>query len=343
MSKGDLLQWPPRLRLIAAYIAAVAAAIALNACSGGGTNDVAVRVGDSTIAKVTVAHWMAVTAGGRAVTSSAGQQYRQLHQQVLGFLISSQWVLGEAAEQGLKVSDREIEQGLKQKVRVSYPGGESELRQFLKDTGQSLSDVKFEIQAHLAEQKIRQRLAEREAPIAQSQIASYYDGHRQSFAIAERRGLEITNRKSAAKAQKVKQEVLAGRSFASTKVKRYTAERPLESSGGFQKDARERKALERAIYSAKPGVVTGPVRLRLDYFLFKVTHITPGRQQPLAEVQGTIKKQLVSQQQRATLRAFIVRWRRKWIGKTDCHAGYVVQKCSQYRGTKAPEDPVAFE
>jgi parvulin-like peptidyl-prolyl isomerase len=302
-----------------------------------------VRVGDSTIAKATVAHWMAATAGGRAVARSAGQQYQQLHQQVLGFLISSQWVLDEVAEQGLKASDREIEQGLKQKVRVSYPGGESELRQFLKDTGQSLSDVKFEIQAQLAEQKIRQRLAEREAPITQSQIASYYDRHRQSFAIAERRGLEITNRKSAAKAQKVKQEVLAGRSFASTKVKRYTAERPLEPNGGFRKDTRERAALERAIYSAKPDVLTGPVRLRLDYFLFKVTHITPGRQQSLAEVQGTIKKQLVAQQQRATLAAFIARWRRKWIAKTDCHAGYVVQKCSQYRQTTAPEDPVAFE
>jgi foldase protein PrsA len=326
-----------------AAVAAVAAVTALNACGGGGAGDVAVRVGDSTIAKATVAHWMAATAGGRAVARSAGQQYQQLHRQVLGFLISSHWVFGEAAEQRLKVSDREVEQGLKQKVRASYPGGESELRQFLKDTGQSLSDVKFEIQAQLAEQKMRQRLAEEEAPITQSQVASYYDGHRQSFAIAERRGLEITNRKSAAKAEKVKQEVLAGRSFASTKVKRYTAERSLEPNGGFRKDALEREALERAIYSAKPGVLTGPVRLRLDYFLFKVTHIMPGRQKPLAEVQGTIRKQLAAQQQRATLAAFIVRWRRKWIAKTDCHAGYVVQKCSQYRGTKAPEDPVAFE
>ncbi len=41
--------------------------------------------------------------------SQCEQQYKSLQQEVLGFLISASWVIGEGESLGVKVSDKEVE------------------------------------------------------------------------------------------------------------------------------------------------------------------------------------------------------------------------------------------
>jgi hypothetical protein len=122
--------------------------------SGGIPGNAVVQVGGSSITKTTFNHWMGVaaasgasTTGGKAVVptpptyttciahlsatapkpakgqkapttaqlkTQCEQQYKSLQQQVLGFLISSQWVLGEASSLGVKVSDKEVKKQFNQ-------------------------------------------------------------------------------------------------------------------------------------------------------------------------------------------------------------------------------------
>ena len=51
------------------------------------------------------------------------QQYTSLKQQVLGFLISANWVIGEASEQGVKVSDAEVKKQFNQIKSQQFPTG----------------------------------------------------------------------------------------------------------------------------------------------------------------------------------------------------------------------------
>ena len=46
---------------------------------------------------------------------------------------------------------------------------------------------------------------------------------------------------------------------------------------------------------------------------------------------------LASWRHRLALLAFLEAYRSKWIAKTDCSPGFVVQKCSPYRGPTIPE------
>jgi hypothetical protein len=102
------------------------------------------------------------------------------------------------------------------------------------------------------------------------------------------------------------------------------------------------RAIRRAIFAAKPGVLVGPMLLNNLYAVFAVTRIVPRVVQPLTRVQGSIEMRLAEVQQRRTLAKFIKTWRSRWTARTDCHPGYVVQKCRQYTGPKAPEDPLAL-
>jgi foldase protein PrsA len=317
------------------------AVMCVGGCGGGAEERVVARVGPAAITSGMVERWTSALAGGRVPSDQSRRQ--ALQAQALASLISAQWALGEAAADGIKLSGREVKRQFEKKRSASFPGGEAELKEFLKATGQRLSDIMFEAKAELASAKIRQLLASKESPITSAQIASYYGRHRQSFLIPERREIEVTNRKSEALAQAIKRQVASGSSFASAArpFKRESIElSPLAYSASRGIDA----ALPRAVHFARANVLTGPVLVHgIDYYVFEVRRITPARQQTLAQVQGTISQQLAAEQQRRALAAFIAAWRRRWIARTSCAAGYVVQKCRQYSGAKTPEDPMAFD
>src|ERR1700704_2377888 len=53
--------------------------------------------------------------------SQCEQQYKQLLQQVLGFLISSDWVIGEAGSLGVKLSDKEVHKQFEKIKSQQFP------------------------------------------------------------------------------------------------------------------------------------------------------------------------------------------------------------------------------
>jgi len=303
--------------------------LGLLAC-GSASDTPVVRVGDTVISGAAINHWMVVLAGG-SVDGSSSERRAALRQQALDFLIASDWTIGEAADQGLRVSPREVTQRVTAKERAAFPSGEAELHEFQHATGQSAADTSFEAKAELAASEIREALARRQPAITPAQIAGYYTHHGQLFVIPERRQLLITNRKSVAAIARLKQEVASGRSFANMSQSD-TADRPSTRGGSG-----EATALERAIYSAKAKVLTGPIRKGVDYFAFEVLRITPSYRRPLSQVRDTIAKRLAGERERRAIAQFTKSWQSRWTARTDCAKGSVVFRCRQY-GESAPHE-----
>src|SRR6478736_805505 len=78
----------------------------VSACGRSGDHEVVARVGGDRIDRRTVDHWISVLAGGAAALRS-NAQHQPLDHRALSFLISSQWLLGEAEELKVKASDKE--------------------------------------------------------------------------------------------------------------------------------------------------------------------------------------------------------------------------------------------
>lgn len=318
------------IRCISAFGAALTAVVGFAAC-GSGTTDSVVRVGQAEITKTAVDHWTPVmTSGLVAVSYLPRQQSQAPRQRALSFLISSEWLIGEAANEGLKVSEREIEQRFEKKHN-SFPGGDAEFHEFLKATSQTVADVKFDIEAELASSKIRQAVASREPKITQAQIVRYYNQNKQRYFVPERRYFDIDNLQSKAEARRVRREVELGKDFAKMALHE-SLERPKGANVGSGKEA-----ITRAVFSARPNVLSGPVRLYRYYSLFAVRRIVAATQRPLEQVQNSIKLRLAAEQRRRTLTEFVDAWRKKWTTRTSCRTGYVVPSCKQYKGPTTPE------
>jgi foldase protein PrsA len=364
---------PRAIRIIPALGAVLFALVGLSAC-GGIPGDAVVSVDGKSITKATYNHWLGVAAassastpGGKsavpvppkftgciaaakaaakpakgqtppteaALKSQCERQYKALRQEVLGFLISSNWVIGEAKSLGVKLSDAEVKKQFEKIKSQQFPKA-AEFEKFLKTSGQSVSDLLLRVKLNLLSQKIQQKVIKQKSKVTQADIAKYYKENPKRFSVPEKRDLLIILTKTEAQAKKAKEEVESGKSFQSV-AKRVSIDPTSKANGGKLTGVvkgQEEKQLDAAVFSAKKNVLSGPVKTPFGYYVFEVQAITPGSQQSLKQAEPSIKSQLTATKQQTALSKFVKEFKKKWMSKTDCRAEYVMTDCKQYKAPK---------
>jgi foldase protein PrsA len=361
------------LRYTSALGAVLFALVGVTAC-GGVPGNAVVQVGGSPISKTAFEHWMSVASTSNKEAGSTEKpvvpvppdftaciahlrvtsaktsktppttaklksecqvQYKALQQEVLGFLISSQWVLSEANSLGVKLSDAEVKKEFTKIKATQFPKA-AEFEKFLASSGQTVSDLLLRVKLNLLSQKIQKQIVKNKSNVTQAQITKYYNENKSKYGTPEKRNVRIILTKTEAQANAAKKEVESGKSFASVASKD-SIDPTSKANGGLLKEVvkgEEEKALDTAIFSASKGPIGGPVKTPFGYYIYQVVTITPGSQEALSKVQATIKQQLVSTGQQAALSKFVKEFKKKWQSKTECRSGYVVQDCSTYKAPK---------
>jgi foldase protein PrsA len=273
------------------------------------------------------------------------QEYNSLRDQVLQLLISFQWIEGEAKAQNIKVSDKEVKASFDKQKKQAFPK-DADFQKFLKDSGQTEADILKRVRLDTLSNKIREKVTKGKDQVSDAQIADYYNKNKAKFAQPESRDLRIVLTKDKAKAEKAKKAIQSGTPFAKV-VKKYSIDQASKAQGGklpaVQKGQQE-KALNDAIFKAKKGQLTGPVKTQFGYYVFDVTKITPATQQTLDQAKTTIKQTLASQNQQKALDKFVKSFRKRWKAKTDCREGYRTQDCKNApKATPTPTAPAGAQ
>jgi foldase protein PrsA len=268
--------------------------------------------------------------------SQCEQQYTALKQQVLGFLISADWVLGEAESQGVHVSDSEVAKKFNTLKKQQFPK-EAEFQKFLATTGQTVSDLLLRVKLSMLTTKIQEKVTkEAKKAVNETAVAKYYNEHKSTYGKPESRDLRIILTKTEAAAKQAKSEVESGKSFASV-AKSKSIDPTSKNNGGELAGVvkgEEQKALSESVFVAKTSVLSGPIKTPFGYYVYEVKAIHAPTQQTLAQVKESVKQQLASQQQQTALSKFVKEFRKRWEGRTECRVGYVVQDCKGYKAPK---------
>jgi foldase protein PrsA len=352
------------------------ALVGLSACGSSGIpGDAVVQVNGKSITKTAFDHWMHVASastaasGGKVIVpeppsysaciahlaatapkpakgqkapttaqlkTQCEQQYKALQQQVLGFLISSEWVIGEASTLGVKLTDAEVKKQFLKIKNQQFPKA-AEFEKFLATSGQTVSDLLLRIKAvSLLPQKIEAQIVKKKGKVTEAQITSYYNTNKSRFGTPEKRSVQIILTKTEAAAKSAKKEVESGKSFASV-AKKVSIDPTSKAKGGLLPEVikgQEEKSLDAAIFSTAKNVLSGPIKTPFGFYVFEVKGITAGQQQPLSKVKASIKQQLTATQQQTALTTFVKAFKKKWTAKTECRAGYIVPDCKQYKAPK---------
>jgi foldase protein PrsA len=256
------------------------------------------------------------------------QQYNQLRDQVLGLLISFEWIKREAQEQGVSVTDAEVKKSFEEQKKQSFPK-EADYQKFLENSGQTEADVMMRVRLDALSNKIRDKVTKGKDKVTDQQVEDYYKKNKAQFAQPERRDLSIVLTKTEGKAKQAKTALTDGQPF-KTVAKKFSIDDASKAQGGklpAVAKGQQEKAFDTAIFNAKKGKITGPVKTQFGWYVFKVDKVNKASQQSLEDAKTTIKQVLASQNQQKALDAFVKDFRKRWKQKTDCREGYRTQDC----------------
>ena len=345
-------------------------ALAFSACGNDVPSGAVAKVGDETITQDEFDKWLKTAAQGQAQGGTAavpdppnfekcvaakkkqplpkGQQkpsdatlkkqceteFDTLKTEVMQFLIQAAWVEQEAADQDVKVSDKEIKQSFEDQKKQAFPTDKA-YQDFLKTSGMSEEDILFRVKLDQLQQKLTEKITQSATKVSEQDISEYYEKNKQRFAQPERRDLLVVLTKTEDKAKQAKAALEDGDSFKQV-AKQYSIDEASKAQGGklpAVAKGQQEKAFDDAIFSAKKGELVGPIETQFGWYVFEVDKVTAASQQSLEESKEAIKNLLRSQGQQKALDKWIKSFREEYKDKTECADDYRIAECNN-----APEE-----
>ncbi len=266
------------------------------------------------------------TAGLKSLCS---QSYQSLLNEVMNFLIEAIWIQGEAADRGVKVSTAAIEKSYEAQRKSEKPSlaTQAELNAFLAKSGETVQDLKWRTYLNLLYNGIVLKAQKQAQHVSKAAIAAYYHKNLAQLTTPETRNLHLVETKDAATAAKVKSLLASGSSYA-TLASKYSIDPTTKSAGGKLAGVRPGELsptqLNDAIFAAKLGVVTGPIKTPFGYYVFTVDSSTPASVPTLKAATAEIQQTLAGLQQTKANAALTNDFSVKWTKRTVCSAAYMV-------------------
>jgi foldase protein PrsA len=344
-----------------AFCAAIATAAVLGACGSGVPGDAVATVGGASVTKAAFNHWLVVANdSATAVTDSTppalpvppytaciaasrkatptetvseakvtcAQDYQSLLTEVVNFLVQEDWVQGEAYDRGVKVTPAQVEKAYAAQRKISTPPLKTtkQLDTFLAAAGETVADLKWRTLISLEADDIALKVEKAAEKVTTAQIDSYYAAHRSTLGTPETRDVHLIETTTAATAAKVK-GLLAGGSTYAQLASKYSIDPTTKNAGGALSGVRAGELtaqVSAAIFAAKVGVLSGPIKTPFGYYVFTVNSITPAVTPTLAAETATIRQTIASQQESKATAALQSEFVKKWTPRTTCASGYIV-------------------
>jgi len=356
-----------RLRLAALpAAAALTAVVVLPGCGNDVPSNAVAKVEDSVITKAEFNHWLTAAAGSQAppeggkivvpdppnftkcaaakakqpVPEGASkptakqskdqckQEYDGLKDQVMQFLISSEWIQKEAESQDVEATNAEVRKAFEEQKKQSFPD-DKDYKAFLKSSGQTEQDLLFRVKLDVLTNEIRKKVTEDAGKIGGDDVKEYYEKNKAQFGQPERRDLLVVLTENEGEAEKAKQALDDDQAFKDV-AKKFSIDDASKQQGGKLpgvSKGQQEKALDDAVFKADRGKVVGPVKTQFGYYVFEVEKITPGKQQSLKQSEESIKNLLKSEREQKALDEFVEDFRKKFKDETKCAKGYIVEDC----------------
>jgi foldase protein PrsA len=269
-----------------------------------------------------------------ALKKQCKTEYDTLKREVMQFLIQAEWVLQEAEERDIEVSDKAVNKSLEDQKKEAFPTDKA-YKQFLKTSGMTEEDILFRVKLSELQEKLTQNVTKEAKKVSTADVEEYYDKNQKRFAQPERRDLRVVLTKTEAKADEARQALESGQPWKQV-VKDYSIDEASKAQGGklaAVAKGQQDKALEDAVFAASKGELEGPVKTQFGWYVFEVEKVTPASQQSLEQSRDTIRNLLRSERQQKALDAFIKDFREEYKDDTNCSDDFRVAECKN-----APEE-----
>jgi foldase protein PrsA len=197
-----------------------------------------------------------------------------------------------------------------------------------------MDDLRYQTRLQQLQDKLVKKIQSRAKEPTAKQISDYYEKNKAQFGAQETRDTHIVLTKDKATADRAKQAIEDGDSWASV-AKKYSTDEGSKGQGGklTVTKGNQEPAFDDAVFAADRGELLGPLKTQFGYYVVKVDKITKGTQQTLQEATPTIKQVLKQEAEQKAVADFSEDYRKKWTKRTECRKGFAITGCKN--GPKA--------
>jgi parvulin-like peptidyl-prolyl isomerase len=269
-------------------------------------------------------------------------QYEALRDQALNSLLDTAWIEGEGDEQGIEVTDREVQQEFEQTKSQNFQT-EQEYQEFLQQSGFTQEDIDERVRLQLISTKIQDEILADAEKVSDEDARTYYDANEEQFEQPESRNIRLVLNEDEAAAQRAFDQLSADNSPENWDrvAAELSTDPTTKDNGGVREgvtDGALPEPLNADVFEAEQGQVTGPVQASDGFYVFQVDAITPGGTIPFDEARPQIDQQLDGQLQQEAFNAFIGDYRDRWTERTVCSDDVLSERCENFTVEATPCD-----
>jgi foldase protein PrsA len=281
---------------------------------------------------------------------AGSDKYEELKEAALGELLDQAWIQGQAEELDISVTDKQVEDELATIKKQSF-GTEKKFEKFLEESKFNQEDVNDRVRLQLLSTQIQEKVSKEAPQPSSAEIEAYYEAEKEAqFTTPESRDVRLILNKEKKKILAAQKEIEADNSAQNWKkvAAKYSSDPTSKSKGGLQEGITKeflQEPLKAAVFNTATGELTGSVKYQTNYVLVEVVKLNPEKVQSLDEVKSQIESTLAQETQQTFFSEFVADYQTKWEARTFCADGYVVERCSNFKGNGHPKSasPSCYE
>ena len=258
------------------------------------------------------------TPNKQAFPAAGTQEYRQIQNQVVSYLVLRDAYICEADKMGVGPSSDAIDKRVSQLITQYYKGDKTKYQAALKQQGVSEEQLRQEVAMQLSQQDIFNKVtASASNKVTDKEIQDYYTKNKSSYETPATRtvrhilvaltksgkpadtqaGDKVDYARSKVLADQLEQKLRSGASFAALAAK-YSQDPGSKKTGGKLSDLAQGQTVppfDKTAFSIKTGDVSQPVKTQFGWHIIQaLTAVKPQKKTPLTSVKAQIK-QIVAQ------------------------------------------------
>jgi parvulin-like peptidyl-prolyl isomerase len=327
LDAADRVYWwlKHHLAVAAGLVALVVVGLVVLATRGGGeeapkvpAGAVAV-VGDAPITESDVTRWQAIYAKGTS-SSTAKPTAEEARKAAFELLAGSTFILQEAEREEVAVPEADVQKSVDDYFTQSGATTPAARNEVLKQVGVSEDDLRFQQRVALLSAKLRERVSAAVPQPSADAVEAAYEKEPQRWATPSQRDVRAVIARDEATAKQARTALEQGKTFAQV-VEQFSIDATLTQNKGVIKDLKPGTniaVVERPVFAAQKGELTGPVEVEGGWMVFKVQKVTPLPAQDLKAATAAIRQDLRSAEQAKATSKFITDLRDRWKARTRC-------------------------
>jgi foldase protein PrsA len=261
-------------------------------------------------------------------------EYNVLKNQAVQFLVQRAQFEQKADELGVEVTDKQVDERLKQIKKQYFAGNQKRYEQQLKQQGLSDEQVRRDIRAQLVQEGIFKKVTD-EVKVSDKDIQEYYDKNKAQYGTAESRDVRHILVPTKKLADQLYKRIKAGEDFAKL-AKQHSKDPGSKDQGGKLTVSRGQtvEPFDKQAFELKKNTLSQPVKTQYGYHLIEpLSDVKPAKTTPLKQVKESIKQQLLQTKKNEAMTKWVDETKKEFADETTYQIGFAPPKTATTTGT----------